>query len=272
MELVAPPPPRVFELPRPVRASTPAGRRVRSWPPTRACARRAAISRPRPSSGSHRGAPHASLAADHHEQACDCARASRIVSVVPRYGCRRRARLVRVPHRSGGAWHSCFAHATGRIRPRSRWDRRVPPGPAMAYTPCDPAHRSGRNQSTAVVVAVEIKSKKHRSRKCVRPAAWRRTVLDHVRTVRPARRHDRLELDRRCHDYIVEPRGLPIAPLNYKGFPQARSAPRSTRSCATASPAPSHAGRRGDIINLDITTIVDGYHGDTSEMFDRRAP
>lgn len=72
------------------------------------------------------------------------------------------------------------------------------------------------------------------------------------------------ELDRRCHDYIVEHGAVP-APLNYKGFPRS--------ICTSINEVVCHGipGPRvledGDIINIDITTILDGHHGDTSEMF-----
>jgi methionyl aminopeptidase len=72
------------------------------------------------------------------------------------------------------------------------------------------------------------------------------------------------ELDRLCHDYIVAHGAIP-APLNYKGFPKS--------ICTSINEVICHGipGRRqlreGDIINIDITTIVDGFHGDTSEMF-----
>ncbi len=72
------------------------------------------------------------------------------------------------------------------------------------------------------------------------------------------------ELDRRCHDFIVE-RGAIPAPLNYKGFPRS--------ICTSINEVVCHGipGNRtladGDIINIDITTILEGYHGDTSEMF-----
>lgn len=46
------------------------------------------------------------------------------------------------------------------------------------------------------------------------------------------------EIDRICHDYIVNVQQAIPAPLNYKGFPS-RSAPRSTMWCATASPTTS---------------------------------
>lgn len=72
------------------------------------------------------------------------------------------------------------------------------------------------------------------------------------------------ELDRLCHDYIVGHGAYP-APLNYKGFPKS--------ICTSVNEVTCHGvpGQRvlqdGDIINIDVTTIVDGWFGDTSEMF-----
>jgi methionyl aminopeptidase len=72
------------------------------------------------------------------------------------------------------------------------------------------------------------------------------------------------ELDDLCHAYIVE-RGAYPAPLHYKGFPKS--------ICTSVNDVVCHGipGNRrlldGDIINIDVTTIVDGWFGDTSEMF-----
>jgi methionyl aminopeptidase len=72
------------------------------------------------------------------------------------------------------------------------------------------------------------------------------------------------ELDRLCHDYIVGHGAYP-APLNYKGFPKS--------ICTSVNEVCCHGipGNRrlenGDIINIDVATIVDGWFGDTSEMF-----
>jgi len=74
-----------------------------------------------------------------------------------------------------------------------------------------------------------------------------------------------LELDRLCHDYMVDVQKTIPAPLNYKGFPKS--------ICTSVNHQVCHAvpGKRklknGDIINIDITVIKDGYHGDTSRMF-----
>ena len=73
------------------------------------------------------------------------------------------------------------------------------------------------------------------------------------------------ELDRLCHDYIVNDQQAIPAPLNYKGFPKS--------ICTSINHVVCHGipGDRklkgGDIINIDITVIKDGYHGDTSMMF-----
>ncbi|PJB72156.1 MAG: type I methionyl aminopeptidase [Alphaproteobacteria bacterium CG_4_9_14_3_um_filter_47_13] len=72
------------------------------------------------------------------------------------------------------------------------------------------------------------------------------------------------ELDRLCHDFIVKHGAIP-APLNYKGFPKS--------ICTSINHVVCHGipGEKklieGDIINIDVTVIVDGWHGDTSRMF-----
>ena len=73
------------------------------------------------------------------------------------------------------------------------------------------------------------------------------------------------ELDQICHDYIVNNLNAIPAPLNYRGFPKS--------ICTSVNHQVCHGipGQRvlknGDIINIDITVIKDGYHGDTSKMF-----
>jgi len=72
------------------------------------------------------------------------------------------------------------------------------------------------------------------------------------------------ELDRLCHDFIVE-RGAVPAPLNYRGFPKS--------ICTSINHVVCHGipGEKklqdGDILNIDVTVILDGWHGDTSRMF-----
>jgi methionyl aminopeptidase len=78
------------------------------------------------------------------------------------------------------------------------------------------------------------------------------------------------ELDRLCHDYMVDVQGCVPAPLNYAppGYP-----PYPKSICASVNHQVCHGVpndrplKKGDIVNLDITTIKDGWHGDTSRMF-----
>jgi methionyl aminopeptidase len=73
------------------------------------------------------------------------------------------------------------------------------------------------------------------------------------------------ELDRICHDYIVnEQRAIP-APLNYRGFP--KSICTSVNHVVCHGIPGDKVLKNGDAINIDITVIKDGYHGDTSKMF-----
>ncbi|MDE2005034.1 MAG: type I methionyl aminopeptidase [Rhodospirillales bacterium] len=72
------------------------------------------------------------------------------------------------------------------------------------------------------------------------------------------------ELDAICHDFIVG-RGAVPAPLNYRGFPKS--------ICTSINHVVCHGipGERrlesGDIVNIDVTVILDGWHGDTSRMY-----
>ena len=78
------------------------------------------------------------------------------------------------------------------------------------------------------------------------------------------------ELDRLCHDYMVDVQGTVPAPLNYAP-PGYRPFPKSI--CTSVNHQVCHGipGDRvlknGDVLNIDITVIKDGYHGDTSRMF-----
>jgi len=73
------------------------------------------------------------------------------------------------------------------------------------------------------------------------------------------------ELDRICHDYIVNVQQAIPAPLNYKGFP--RSICTSVNHQVCHGIPGSKTLKKGDIVNVDITVIKDGFHGDTSRMF-----
>ncbi len=74
------------------------------------------------------------------------------------------------------------------------------------------------------------------------------------------------ELDRICHDYIVNVQKAIPAPLNYKGFPKSVCTSVNHVICH-GIPSDKKTLKSGDIINIDVTVIKDEYHGDTSKMF-----
>lgn len=73
------------------------------------------------------------------------------------------------------------------------------------------------------------------------------------------------ELDRICHDYIVNEQQAIPAPLNYRGFPKSICTSLNHQVCH-GIPGEKRL-KNGDILNIDITVIKDEYHGDTSMMF-----
>ncbi|CAK0755834.1 methionyl aminopeptidase [Gammaproteobacteria bacterium] len=73
------------------------------------------------------------------------------------------------------------------------------------------------------------------------------------------------ELNWICHDYIVNVQRAIPAPLNYHGFP--RSICTSVNHQVCHGIPGDRVLKSGDIINVDITVIKDGWHGDTSRMF-----
>ena len=74
------------------------------------------------------------------------------------------------------------------------------------------------------------------------------------------------ELDRICHDYIVNEQHAIPSPLNYRGFPKSICTSVNHVVCH-GIPSDKKVLKKGDIINLDITVLKDGVHGDTSAMF-----
>jgi methionyl aminopeptidase len=73
------------------------------------------------------------------------------------------------------------------------------------------------------------------------------------------------ELNSICHDYIVNVQQAIPAPLNYHGFPKSICTSLNHVVCH-GIPGPKQL-KEGDVINIDITVIKDGFHGDTSKMF-----
>ena len=74
------------------------------------------------------------------------------------------------------------------------------------------------------------------------------------------------ELDRICHDFIVNELDAVPAPLNYNGFPKSICTSVNEVVCH-GIPSDRKILKQGDIVNIDITVIKDGWHGDTSKMF-----
>lgn len=78
------------------------------------------------------------------------------------------------------------------------------------------------------------------------------------------------ELDQRCHDYMVDVQGCIPAPLNYAPnghVPYPKSICTSVNHQVCHGVPGEKKLKAGDVVNLDITTIKDGWHGDTSRMF-----
>ena len=73
------------------------------------------------------------------------------------------------------------------------------------------------------------------------------------------------ELDRICHDYIVNEQQAIPAPLNYRGFPRSICTSVNHQVCH-GIPGDKKL-KKGDVLNIDVTVIKDGYHGDTSKMY-----
>ena len=73
------------------------------------------------------------------------------------------------------------------------------------------------------------------------------------------------ELNRLCHDFIVTRDAVP-APLGYRGFPKSICTSINHVVCH-GIPSPDKKLVDGDIINIDVTVILEGWYGDTSRMF-----
>lgn len=73
------------------------------------------------------------------------------------------------------------------------------------------------------------------------------------------------ELNARCHAFIVDELGAIPAPLNYLGFP--KSVCTSVNHVVCHGIPGEKTLKKGDALNIDVTIIKDGFHGDTSRMF-----
>lgn len=112
-----------------------------------------------------------------------------------------------------------------------------------------------------MTVTIKTPAEQEKMRTAGRLAA---SVLDMIEPfVQPGASTD--ELDKRCHDFIVEQLKSVPANLNYRGFPKT--------ICTSINHVVCHGIpgdkrlKNGDIINIDVTVIRDGFHGDTSRMY-----
>jgi methionyl aminopeptidase len=135
------------------------------------------------------------------------------------------------------------------------------PRPGEASARSDPWRDPGPGQPRSARVNVKSPDEQAAMRVAGRLAA---DVLDMIgERIVPAVTTG--ELDRICHDYIVDVQQAIPAPLNYRGFPKS--------ICTSVNHVVCHGIpgdkrlKSGDIINVDITVIKDGWHGDTSRMF-----
>lgn len=73
------------------------------------------------------------------------------------------------------------------------------------------------------------------------------------------------DINRLVHEFTLELGGIP-APLNYQGFPKSVCTSVNEVVCH-GIPSSKRVLKEGDIVNVDVTTIVDGYYGDASRMY-----
>ena len=74
------------------------------------------------------------------------------------------------------------------------------------------------------------------------------------------------ELDRICHDHIVNVQGAIPANIGYRGYPKTVCTSVNNVICH-GIPSEAKVLKDGDIVNIDVTVIKDGWHGDTSRMY-----
>jgi len=131
----------------------------------------------------------------------------------------------------------------------------------FAARPAAPNDRGGRHDHPYMTISIKTPDEQDKMRVAGRLAAQ---VLDMIgEHVRPGVTTE--ELDRICHEYIVgELQAIP-APLNYRGFP--KSICTSVNHVVCHGIPSDRVLKAGDIVNIDVTVIKDGFHGDTSRMY-----
>ena len=146
----------------------------------------------------------------------------------------------------------------------TNWRRPLPiVRSSAAQTPAAAGNR-GLDASKATLSSGSSATTRMRSTPCARPAGWPPRLLDYITPmVEPGVTTG--ELDRLCHTYIVDHGAVP-APLNYRGFPKSICTSVNHVVCH-GIPGDRKKLANGDCVNIDVTVILDGWHGDTSRMF-----
>ena len=147
---------------------------------------------------------------------------------------------------------------------------RVPGRMVLQYTVSTPIIRGSLSYPEINFMTVPLKSPDEIEKMRI-AGKLASEVLDYITPfVKPGVTTD--ELDRLCHEYMVSVQGTIPAPLNYAppGYP-----PYPKSICTSVNHQVCHGipGQKtlksGDILNIDVTVIKDGYHGDTSRMYYR---
>jgi methionyl aminopeptidase len=133
--------------------------------------------------------------------------------------------------------------------------RTAVPGPA-------PARQAGVGDNAGMTIQLKTPEQIEKMRVAGRLAAEvLQVVAEHVKPGVST-----LELDRICHDHIVNVQKAVPANLGYKGYPRTTCISANNVICH-GIPSESKVLKDGDIINIDVTVIKDGWHGDTSRMY-----
>jgi len=121
-----------------------------------------------------------------------------------------------------------------------------------------------REESTSDIFRQILRDERARSRRRRRKAGrLAAETLDFITPhVQPG--VSTVELDRLCHDFILGHKAIP-APLGYRGYP--KSICTSINHVVCHGMPGDRALKEGDIVNIDVTFIVDGWYGDSSRMY-----
>jgi methionyl aminopeptidase len=113
-------------------------------------------------------------------------------------------------------------------------------------------------------MSIQLKSAEDLDKMRDRRPPGRRSAADVAPFVKPGVTTE--ELDRICHDHIVKVQKAIPANVGYRGFPKTVCTSVNNVICH-GIPSEAKVLKDGDIVNIDVTVIKDGWHGDTSRMY-----